>query len=65
MQEEQEGNYSTDVSPAELLLYIRFMQGMNYSSNKYFLEMKQALEDVELTGKWGSLKVMIKITQQI
>jgi Mg-chelatase subunit ChlD len=23
--------------------------------------MKQALEDVELTGKWGSLKVMIKI----
>ena len=51
----------TLTSPAELLLYIRFMQGMNYSSNKYFLEMKQALEDVEMTGKWGSLKVMIKI----
>ena len=61
MQEEQKGNYSTDISPAELLLYIRFMQGKNYLSNKYFLEMKQALEDVEMTGKWGSLKVMIKI----
>ena len=61
MQEEQKGNYSTDISPAELLLYIRFMQGKNYLSNKYFLEMKQALEDVEMTGKWGSLKVMIKL----
>ena len=61
MQEEQKEIEKIDISPAELLLYIRFMQGMNYSSNKYFLEMKQALEDVEMTGKWGSLKVMIKI----
>ena len=57
IQQEQDGVEKIDISPAELLLYIRFMQGMNYSSNKYFLEMKQALEDVEMTGKWGSLKV--------
>ena len=61
LQKEQKGNYSTDVSPVDLLLYIRFKQGENYLSNKYFLAMKQALEDVALTGSKGSIKTMLKI----
>tara|TARA_Y100000310_G_scaffold61898_1_gene57144 strand:+ start:845 stop:2497 length:1653 start_codon:yes stop_codon:yes gene_type:complete len=60
LQKEQKGK-SKDVSPADLLLYIRFKQGEKYSSNKYFLAMKQALGDVELTGNKGSIKVMLKI----
>jgi len=50
-----------ELSPADLLLYIRFNQGEKYLSNKYFLSMKKALEDVELTGNKGSIKVMLKI----
>ena len=43
------------------MLMTRFMQGENYLSNKYFLAMKQAMKDVELTGKFGSIIVLKKI----
>lgn len=60
LQKEQKGK-PNDVSPADLLLFIRFKQGENYLSNKYFTAMEKALEDVELTGNKGSIKVMLKI----
>jgi len=48
-------------SPPNVMLMIRFMQGDEWEKNKYYNAMKQALEDVELTGKFGSIKVMLKI----
>jgi len=59
--QKQQKTKAPDLSPADLLLYIRFKQGKNYLVNKYFLAMKQALEDVELTGNKGSIKAMLKI----
>ena len=51
----------TKDSPPNVMLMIRFMQGDKWKKNKYYNAMKQALEDVELTGKFGSIKVMLKI----
>ena len=48
-------------SPPNVMLMTRFMQGEDYLSNKYFLAMKQAMKDVELTGKFGSIIVLQKI----
>ena len=48
-------------SPPNVMLMTRFMQGEDYLSNKYFLAMKQAMKDVELTGKFGSIIVLKKI----
>ena len=48
-------------SPPNVMLMTRFMQGEDYLSNKYFLSMKQAMKDVELTGKFGSIIVLQKI----
>ena len=59
--QKSERKKAEDISPANLLLYIRFNQGEHYTTNKYFLAMKQALKDVELTGKYGSIKVMKRI----
>jgi len=48
-------------SPPNVMLMMRFMQGEYYSSNKYYNGMEQAMKDVELTGKFGSIKVLLKI----
>ena len=40
------------VSPTDLLLMIRYMQGEHYKTNKYFYMMNQALKEVEFIEKY-------------